>query len=313
MYRLSECPCCGGKDFISRSALVAPFVAEVALRAAPPLCELLECRACGFRFFADRYDDAEAARLYAGYRGADYFQIRHRHEPWYSRRTNEGLGRDPKAVATRRARIDAQLTRHRPPGSITRVLDYGGDAGQMLPPSLGSVRHVFELSDVAPVEGVQRVASEAELVPGTYDAIVLAHVLEHVSDLPATLSRVTHLLAPEGLIYVEVPFERPRIVGTAGSGFQRAYLDRLRRFPLLLRFVDFVSTASRIGLGVVPPLGFVKMHEHINFFDAKSLAALMRRAGLQVLSTSTETGAVDGAVVSCVGSATPSSVQRPRS
>jgi hypothetical protein len=34
-------------------------------------------------------------------------------------------------------------------------------------------------------------------------------------------------------------------------------------------------------------LGFVKLHEHINFFDAQSLRALLARCGFDVLTTET--------------------------
>jgi hypothetical protein len=62
--------------------------------------------------------------------------------------------------------------------------------------------------------------------------------------------------------------------------------------PLIRLAVDFWSTAMRVKFRLIPPLGFVKQHEHLNFFDAHSLPILLEHAGLSLLSCSATEGAV---------------------
>ena len=137
MRTIDRCPCCEGSDFVTWPAIIAPFIADYVLRAPVDTCSLLECRNCQFRFFAQRFDDAETAELYRSYRGADYLQL-------------------------------------------------------------------------------------------------------------------------------------------------------LAKSPRLAMLMDFYSTACRIKFSLVPPLGFVKLHEHISFFNEQSLVALGRRAGQEVLVCQTE-------------------------
>jgi hypothetical protein len=47
--------------------------------------------------------------------------------------------------------------------------------------------------------------------------------------------------------------------------------------------MDFWSTAVRVKFGFIPPLGFAKQHEHLNYFDVGSMAKLASTAGLEVL------------------------------
>jgi len=82
--------------------------------------------------------------------------------------------------------------------------------------------------------------------------------------------------------YAEVPqqmwkdFSGPRAI-------QRAWLSLLVKNSTALHAADFVSTAFRVKLGFVPPLGFVPMREHVNFFTEQALTALLSRAGLKVM------------------------------
>lgn len=52
---------------------------------------------------------------------------------------------------------------------------------------------------------------------------------------------------------------------------------------MLLRTLDFYSTAFRVKTGILPPLGFAKVHEHVNAFSSSSLARVLEKAGLSIL------------------------------
>lgn len=259
---------------------MAPFLAARVDGGASRPARLLECRRCGLRFFDLRLDDAEIARLYDGYRDERYLRERRRHEPWYTRRANRRLGLDDAVVRARRAALSAFLARHLDVGSIDSVLDFGGDRGQLIPPGVGRERWVFEISGVAPVPSVRGIRDEASLGARSYDLILLAEVLEHASDPAALLAKVAALGHEGSVLYLEVPHERPWMLPELPAAARDAWLGLLLRHASLARLVHFYSTAFRVGARIVPPLGFVAVHEHLNFFHAESLRALCARVGL---------------------------------
>ena len=56
--------------------------------------------------------------------------------------------------------------------------------------------------------GVDAVAGsflDDDLGLGAFDLVVLSHVLEHVADLGGAASALSRLVAPDGMVYVEVP------------------------------------------------------------------------------------------------------------
>ena len=283
MYTIDACPCCLSKESTARWAIVAPFLAHYAVGRPPFLCRLLECSACTFRFFDARLEPAEVTRLYSGYRGDQYFAARHRWEFWYSRQVNDGIGGDPQEIADRIEAMEKFLLPHIDGASIKSVLDYGGDRGQFIPQSLGTEKFVFEHSDAPPEPGIQRIDSEQEMNQRKFDLIMALGVLEHLSDPTTVLEQLRSSLNPGSFLVVGVPYERYGI-GFAGKGsLYRAYLNTLLHIPPALIAVDFYSAAARIRLEHIPPLGLVKCHEHLNFFNQKSMTALLQRAGFDVV------------------------------
>ncbi len=288
MKIIDRCPCCGGAPSCSWPALTAPFIAEYALRSPVSLCQLLECGSCGLRFFDHRFDDEEMKRLYSGYRGEAYFQSRHRHEFWYLRRHNEGTGHGSGVLVARKAATETFLRAHTEVGRLSRVLDYGGDSGQFIPDGIGSQKDVFEVSDAPPIPGVRRFSDEALLEAGSYDLVLLNHVLEHAADPADLLRRVTRLMKPgAGLLHLEVPLEHYNLAGVGQGGREAQRLATLATHPRWLRWLDFYSTLFRVTWNAIPPLGFLKLHEHINLFDEQALARACRSAGLDVLAVET--------------------------
>jgi SAM-dependent methyltransferase len=288
MYRAESCPCCGSTRNDAYPALVSPFVASYALASAPAPTRLLECKDCGFRYFEDRLTDDEVGRLYADYRGDGYYRERHRFEPWYTRKVNDAIGGDAAVLDARRATIERVLRPHVDLASLGRVLDYGGDRGQVIPASVGKEKFVYEISATVPVPGVTRIGTTAELAGQQFDAVLVCQVLEHLSDPGAVLEQVKPLLrTKDSVLYVEVPYERATLRWLGRGAAYRSYLDTLRRLPRILTAVDLYSTAMRVRMDTVPPLGFVKMHEHVNFFDASSLRALLERTGYEALVSET--------------------------
>jgi len=282
--RIDRCPVCGSAPGRAWPALVAPFIADFVLHTSVERCHLHECGRCGLRFFAERFTDQELARLYTDYRGPEYFRSRHRHEPWYTERFNRRIGHDSARSAARQAGLQSFLHASGVAAPFESILDYGGDAGQLIPQALTAHAYVYDISGVDAVPGVARIAKAADLTPAGYSLVLLSHVLEHVPDPVAMLGTLRDLARAEGgLVYVEVPFERPWM-GLQGRGAAtEKYLDLLRRTGPVLTLMDFYSSACRIKAGCLPPLGFCKLHEHINFFSPQSLRVAVERSGFSVL------------------------------
>ncbi len=291
MYQIDACPCCESQELQRWPAIVSPFITTYACGSKPQLCGLCECRSCTFRFFDSRLTDEEIAKLYAGYRGDEYYKARHACEPWYTRAANDGIGGDTHEIASRKQNLTAVLGDHAK--SITTVLDYGGDRGQMIPDTLGQERFVYEISDAPTVDGVQRIT---QLNGRKFDFVMLAHVLEHCSEPKDMLNTLKPLLHERSLLYLEVPYERPTM-SLAGTGsLQRNYLDMLLGMGPLLKIVDFYSTVARVKFNTIPPLGLQKCSEHLNFFTPASLKALLERNGLELIKSDTAACASKGPV-----------------
>jgi SAM-dependent methyltransferase len=288
MYTINACPCCLSKESIARWAIVSPFLAHYAVGRPPFLCKLLECSACSFRFFGSRLEPDEVTRLYSGYRGKHYFAERHRWEFWYSQKVNDGIGGDPGEISDRIAAMETFLLPHVDSATVRTVLDYGGDRGQFIPKPLGTEKFVFELSDAVPEPGVSRIGSQQELSTMKFDIIMALGVLEHCSEPIDVLEQLRSSLNPGSFMVVGVPFERYGIGFAGKGGLYRVYLNALLRVRPALIAVDFYSAAARVRLEHIPPLGLIKCHEHLNFFNQESMNALLQRAGFEVIDSKIE-------------------------
>jgi SAM-dependent methyltransferase len=280
-YRALRCLGCDTPDLTRRAAITAPFVAARAFRRRASICSLAHCASCGLVFFEDRYEPAEADRLYTDYRGEAYYQERHHWEPWYSRAFNDGLG-GAEEMLDRREIYAEILRRHAGNALIESVLDYGGDRGQLMHGGPGQEHFVFDISGVAPEPGVTGL-SAASLADQKFDLVLLCEVLEHVSEPMQVLREVLKHVKPGGLLYITVPnLEFPFTDIPAGAWY-RHYLKLLLKSRWLTLLADFWSTGSKVKFARIPPFGFAKMHEHVNFFNSASLEALLLRAGAQLL------------------------------
>lgn len=295
MYLASACPCCQSTNLQGSPALVAPFIREFALAGKAPEAQLIECQNCGFRFFDRRYEAEEMSALYSQYRSENYFQARNRHEFWYTRVINDQLGKDPKDIAARRAYVEKFLSEALGEQKFASILDYGGDAGQFIPDGIANRKFVHEVSDVAPVSGVAKLGSETELKQhAPYSLIMVCHVLEHLPDPAEILMRFPDLQASgEGWLLIEVPHERYnlRYQSTAWPPLRRL-VERYRPLRLLN---EIYTLYFRTRWNMIPPFGFPRLHEHINFYSVDSLGRLLKRCGFdvvrqQIIRTDTQLG-----------------------
>ncbi len=117
----------------------------------------------------------------------------------------------------------------------------------------------------------------------------LEHLLEETECLwKDARGRRILVTRDRSLLCVGVPYERYGL-GFAGKGtLYRGYLNALLHFPAAMVAVDFYSTIARVRLGGIPPLGLIKCHEHLNFFDERSMKALLERMGFAVIDSRIE-------------------------
>lgn len=268
MIEATQCVICGGAIRRRKGALIAPFLARRIWNREAFCVELAECMVCGFQFYNPRLEDAELGALYRGYRSPEYQRMRQASEPWYTQKFNEELA-SAASYERRRAAVRAILHEHLGEQRIERILDYGGDRGDLVAGLLESAEaFVYDISGIAAAAGVTAVDDPAACQA---DLMVNSNVLEHVGNPLALVKTMLCACPAEGVLFLEVPSESP-------FGAMR----------MLRRVAQVVwMTAAHPGLAwqVVRPESLYMMHEHVNYFTEETLAGLMRAAGGAVMAS----------------------------
>lgn len=267
VIEVKECVVCGGRIRRLRRALVAPFLARRIWERDPFCVDLVRCESCGFAFYNPRLDDGELQRLYANYRLEEYQRMRQATEPWYRQQFNFDLA-SPASYEKRRAALAPLLREHLKGRRIQRVLDHGGDRGDLVAGLIeGAEAFVYDISGIPAAAGVTSVADPASCRP---DLIINSNVLEHVGFPRAIVMSILEA-AGDGLVLMEVPLEQP----TGATRIAR----RLAQIG--------VMTALHPGLArwVLRPASLYMMHEHINYFTEGSLTTLFRACGGAVIAS----------------------------
>ncbi len=242
----------------------------------------MRCEACQTRYFDVSVSGDDLGRLYADYRGEAYFQQRRRFEPWYTRAMNDGIGGEAE-MRQRRAVLADALTECGIANDFGAILDHGGDRGQMLLDLRAPLRAVYEISGVVTEPGVVAI-DQAAMTAQKWDLILSCHVLEHLPEPKAYIDELVALGHAGTVYFFEVPDEKFKSFGFNASSAQKNWISRLAGQPTLFKLFDFLSTALRIKLRLVPPLLFVALREHLTFFSTEGLTRILEDGGLSVLS-----------------------------
>jgi len=216
------------------------------------LVEMEVCPSCSFIQTKIPFREEALRRLYADYRSESYNRERIRYEPEYASMAPH-VGRGAQEIQTRKTGLNNWLKGKLNSDDAFSMLDYGGANGLFLP-DLPGQKYVFEISDIAPLDGITKIKNVSEL--GSYSYIQLAHILEHVP-FPLELTRkVAGFLAESGFLYVEVPQD----------------------------LSDEARTRLEDGEGTMR----LPIHEHINQYCSRSLIELLRSAGLSLVVVESE-------------------------
>ena len=193
--------------------------------------------------------------------------MRHASEPWYTETFNSGLAA-PGAYDIHRRLLAAILRRHLGQRKIGRVLDYGGDRGDLVLGLVdGAAPFVYDISGTPAVDGVAPTIDPAGCQA---DLIINSNVLEHVGFPRRMLGEILKATPAGGMVFLEVPCESPFRLARILRRAAQAGVMALTR-PALAR-------------SVARPAALYMMHEHVNYFTERSLATLMRSGGCAVLA-----------------------------
>ena len=238
------------KRFLRRIGFFSKTFQKIYGKSA--LVEIEICTCCLFMQTKLPFPDEAIARLYADYRSDSYNRERIRYEPEYATIASQ-VGSCTHEVQARTVGLTRWLTGKVNVDSNFSMLDYGGADGKFLP-TLPGEKFVFDISDIAPTQGIVRIRDESEL--GSYSYIQLAHVLEHVSYPLALTRKAASFLKDCGYLYIEVPQE--------------------------------VSDEATTRLANGDKTIRLDIHEHINRYSAKAVTELLRSAGLSLAGIQVE-------------------------
>ncbi len=287
-----ECRWCTSND-TEKVAVGAKARWIVEIPSSTEISYLLKCNDCGLVFFSASFSEGEISRMYSGYRNSDYQRRRAKYEPWYSRRINDAIGHSADVLTLRRKHLEDTLStalRVHPEKTISpvRVLDVGGDEGQFIP-NIESITHkaVLEVSGVRPVDGAQVLGSWNEVADFAPDMVMMCHVLEHIETARENIENASRTLKPGGLLYVEIPLDRPVKVGRLFSTpLYMKYTKFLCKATPFFVIADLLSLISRKFLGRPIPGSVIKQNEHINFFDGVTINSVVETFGFELIHES---------------------------
>ena len=192
--RIDNCPVCGKSEFRNKLVVEDRTVSHESFA-------IVQCAACGFQFTNPRPSEAEIGKYYA----SDAY-VSHNSAA-------QGLVNQAYKVArffTMRRKVGLL---HKLAPRRGKLLDYGCGTGHFLKAARSAGWQVagLEPNARARAEASQRLGqpigqeSLASFQPGTFDAITLWHVLEHVHLLNETLAQLATLLKPDGVLLIAVP------------------------------------------------------------------------------------------------------------
>jgi 2-polyprenyl-3-methyl-5-hydroxy-6-metoxy-1,4-benzoquinol methylase len=192
--RLEKCPVCGKTEFRNKLVVEDKTVSHESFA-------IVQCEGCGFQFTNPRPNAFEIGHYYES---DDYVS----HNSAAAGLVNQAYRVARFFTMRRKVSLLNKLAPRR-----GKLLDYGCGTGHFLAAAKSAGWEVagLEPSARAREEASRRVGRPigqenlASFEAGTFDAITLWHVLEHVHSLNETLSQLIALLKPDGILLVAVP------------------------------------------------------------------------------------------------------------
>lgn len=249
MKAIVSCDLCGAGSFhalfTQKINYKDPWSSFIGAKFFPLQIGTKLCGHCGWLFLDPTYDEAELDKLYA----ADG-----NHLP------PDGTTAVAATEQQRCQAIRRTLAPWLPTGHL-RLLDVGGGSGELVQcfAADGHEMTVVDMSSMpASRPGTAKVsASFLEWSDGEFDVVLMSHVLEHTVSPSMFLEHAKSMVAKNGLLFVEVPFELLT--------------------PLIRRHIGD--------------------HRHLGFFSTVTLRGFLDKAGLECLTCRLTVGRVGDTVI----------------
>jgi hypothetical protein len=278
-----NCPACDNSEAIQFcSAVVSPWVSQLACERQPFGLEIRECAACATVFSDCGYSTKVMAALYKQYRGEKYQSIRQDWEPGYTKELNSALNGSYDWMAMRQQDILKSITNAGVSSDeIKTCVDYGGGHGGVMPNF--SNRFVFEEnSQVRATEDLKVLTRWSEVSELKPDLVMCCGVLEHVNNPKELVMQIK--TAGAKYYYFEVPAGRPaRRVGIFASKFA---LDLIVRSKFLWRLIQ--KFERKFGGKKLRKYFPFRISEHLQFFSEIGIQRLIQNSGMKVMHISTQ-------------------------
>lgn len=248
MHKIIPCPCCNSVDQTTIPAYMSQFVVWRTSGVKPESNTrnlLIQCNQCNYYFSDTRFTDEALARLYAGYRGEQYNQMRIECEPNY-----QAVVYSDSYIKQRKEFIDRLISQH--VINVESILDYGGDDGKYIPEIFNTAyRYVYDVSGADTLPGIKKydLAQKQK-----FDLVMNCQVLEHVSDINQLMDSLKALA--NSYLYIEVPaYRKPPVRGMV-VGEHLNFFRKSSLVALLNRHdIQIVDTAVDYDLQVLAVLG----------------------------------------------------------
>ena len=289
---MSECHWCLSPSIeVLCGAVIAPWIQgehESKVASQERLSEYCRCNSCGLHFFSKRFTESQLEMMYSHYRDEIYQKRRQRFEPWYTKSVNCGIGNSQETIALRKANLLCLVNLAFTNGMIAlprSIVDWGGDQGQFIPDFKHAPNKlVYEVSNVAPISGVNRTSSIEGIKAVNPDFIMICHVLEHDHLARETVNTISELLPENGLLYIEVPDDRISVTPKHRASVRRQLF--LLNHKLLFIVLDAYSLLTLRILKKRMPFQTLKQSEHVNFFSRDSIVMVMKSLGFELIEES---------------------------
>ncbi|MBI4621312.1 MAG: methyltransferase domain-containing protein [Desulfobacterales bacterium] len=251
MKLLSECPLCKSKKIgkYGKKVLTKRFKPKNAIDAEDQfLLERLKkntlarsiclCRSCYLLFQNPTYNQVDLKNLYNKSKPGI---IRYYESVGLTTENLWASTVSQKNLAERQSRYANEIINR----GGTKILDYGGDSGiNLLHCSLNDTeRYVYDFGqDSLPENGIHQIKSLN--VDHRFNFMLHTHVLEHEPDPQFSLSKLRHLISPEGALLLEVPFEYAErlLIRRPGAVWHVNYFNRKSIIELAERTGWFCET-----------------------------------------------------------------------
>lgn len=192
--RLEHCPVCGKTEFKNKLVVQDYTVSQESFA-------IVQCAACSFQFTNPRPAASDIGRYYE----SDAYVS---HNSAAQGFINQAYKVARFFTMRRKVSLLNQLAPRR-----GKLLDYGCGTGHFL---VAAKNNGWQVAGLEPNARAREEASRrleqpigqeslASFEAGSFDAITLWHVLEHVHTLNETLTQLVNLLKPDGVLIIAVP------------------------------------------------------------------------------------------------------------